>query len=164
MYNTLNMRPQANTRIIVKDLIDEYLKDAKLMQIATSRDNQPWACSVYFAYDKEFHLYWISKPTRRHSKEIHENEKVAGTIVLSHTPGDKVRGIQFQGVAKELDDKVGKIECMHYYAKRYGMDSDRVEDIIENRDGHSCYQITPKLFVLFDEVNFPDDPRQEYKL
>ncbi|MBI2414593.1 pyridoxamine 5'-phosphate oxidase family protein [candidate division WWE3 bacterium] len=69
----------------IKDLITKYLEEARLMQVATSINNQPWACSVYFVFDNDFNLYWISTPKRRHSLEIKENSKVAGTIVLPHT-------------------------------------------------------------------------------
>ena len=147
-------------------LIHNYLKQAKLMQVATSKGNQPWACTVYFSFDDELNLYWISTPDRRHSEEIRNNEKVAGTIVLPHTPGDKVRGVQFQGVAEELNDKDEAKEAMKNYAERYSMNNERVNEILENRDGdgHLPYKISPTLYVLFDELNFPEDPRHEYKL
>ena len=148
----------------IKQLITDYLKEARLMQVATSQDNQPWACTVYFAFDEDLNLYWISKTDRRHSKEIRNNEKVAGTIVFPHTPGDDVQGIQFQGIAKELTDKKEAIIGMKYYAERYGVKPERVNTLLDGSDGHTCYKIMPDLYVLFDEVNFPDDPRQEYKL
>lgn len=138
----------------LRKLIEDYLKEARLMQVATSKDNQPWVASVYFAFDEKLSLYWISNPTRRHSKEIKDNEKVAGTIVLPHSHGEKVRGLQFQGIAKQLEGKEVEegIEC---YSKRY------LEVSAETKKSHDCYKITPKLFVLFDEVNFPNNPRQE---
>ena len=147
----------------LRKLIEEYLEKAKMLQVATSKKDQPWVCTVYFAFDEKLNIYWISKPSRRHSEEIKNNEKVAGVIVLPHTPGDKVRGIQLQGVAKELTKK-DAIEGMNYYAKRFGMKQERVNAILDGTDGHVCYKITPKLYVLFDEANFPTDPRKEYKL
>lgn len=146
----------------LRKLIEEYLQEAKMLQVATSKDNQPWACTVYFAFDNHLNIYWISKPNRRHSEEIRNNDKVAGVIVLPHTPGDEVRGIQFQGVAKELITEDEATEGMKYYAKRFGMKSDRVKAILDGDDGHVCYKIIPSLYVLFDETNFPDNPRQEY--
>jgi uncharacterized protein YhbP (UPF0306 family) len=147
----------------LRTLIRDYLHQAKMMQVATSVNDQPWACTVYFAFDEDFNLYWISLPTRRHSKEIEQNNMVAGTIVFPHTPGDDVRGLQFQGVATYLSGDEAT-QGMKYYAKRYGMDQERVGLILDGSDGHVCYKITPNLFVLFDEVNFPDDPRQELHL
>lgn len=147
----------------LKKLIEEYLSEATLMQVVTSKGKQPWACSVYFAFDKDFNLYWISTPSRRHSLELENNPKVAGTIVLPHTFGDPVRGIQFQGTAKHLG-KLQSAKALKYYMKRFGMPLKRVKDILEKRDKHICYMIKPNLIVLFDEVNFPDNPRQEYKV
>lgn len=153
-----------NKSVELRKLIEDYLKETKMLQVATSKDNQPWACTIYFAYDEKLNLYWISKPSRRHSEEIRNNDKVAGVIVLPHTPGEDVRGIQFQGFAKELTDKSEAKQGMKYYAKRYGMKPERVNAILDGIDGHVCYKINPSLYVLFDETNFPDDPRQEYKL
>src|SRR5258708_6100239 len=132
-----------NSKQSLRKFIEDYLENARLMQVATSENNQPWACSVYFACDPSFNLYWISKPERRHSEEIRNNEKVAGTIVLPHNPGDDVRGLQFQGVAKELINKKEIEGVMQYYAKRYGMSKKRVQSIVENTDGHVCYKIIP---------------------
>ena len=146
----------------LQQLIVDYLQSAFLMQVSTARNNQPWACSIYFAADKHMNLYWLSKPDRRHSLEISENEHVAGTIVLPHTPGDKVRGIQFQGNAKELQDGEQLTRAMILYAKRFGMPPERMNAIISHSDGHACYKITPTLYVLFDEINFPDASRQEF--
>jgi uncharacterized protein YhbP (UPF0306 family) len=148
----------------LKKLILDYMNEAKLMQVVTSKSRQPWACSVYFAFDNKLNLYWISTPTRRHSIEIRDNDKVAGTIVLPHIPGDKVRGIQFEGRAEELTNKELARVAMSHYAKRYNLDRERVKAILENRDGHLPYKITPRLIVLFDEVNFPKNSRQEFKL
>lgn len=145
----------------LRKLIKEYLQEAKLMQVATSMNNQPWACSVYFAYDDKWNLYWISRSTRRHSQEIKNNEKVAGTIVLLHKHGDKVRGLQFQGVAKALTKEEIPL-AMKIYAKRFhDVSKEKIHAIVEGKDSHFCYRISPRLFVLFDEVNFPDNPRQE---
>ncbi len=146
----------------IKKLIKEYLEKARLMQVATSENNQPWVCSVYFAFDDKLNLFWISTPERRHSQEIYGNEKAAGTIVLPHTPGDKVRGIQFQGFAKRLTGAREMKYGMDVYATRMKMNPDRKKKILEGKDDHSPYQITPTTFVLFDVLNFPNNPRQEY--
>ena len=147
----------------LRELITNYLHEARLMQIATAKDNQPWVCNVYFAFDNELNLYWISTPQRRHSQEIEVNGKVAGTIVLPHTPGDKVRGIQFEGVGKSATGDTMQ-KAMDTYASRMGMPEARKQKILEGKDAHIPYIIKPTLYVLFDEVNFPENPRQEYNL
>ncbi len=71
------------------------------MQLATSVDNQPWVCSVWFATDAGLNIYFFSATARRHSKEVVKNNKVAGAIVLPQTPNDPPRGLQFQGSRRE---------------------------------------------------------------
>lgn len=146
----------------VRALIELYLQKAVLMQVATVSGSRPWVCSVYFAFDDQLSLYWISSGNRRHSRELRENEHIAGTIVLEHTPGDDVQGLQFEGVAKELTDISEVREGMNCYALRFSMPEDRMNTIIDGKDEHVCYKITPTSFVLFDEVHFPDNARQEY--
>src|SRR5579872_349564 len=124
----------------LRALIEEYLQEAKMLQIATSKNDQPWVCTVYFAFDEDLNIYWISKPSRRHSEEISTNEKAAGVIVLPHVYGKPVRGIQFQGIAKALKTNNDAEEGMKYYAKRYNMNSNRAKAILDGSDGHVCYK------------------------
>src|SRR5688572_7268966 len=93
----------------LRSLIQDYLKQAKLMQLGTAVANQPWVCSVWFAADEELNIYWFSSVNRRHSEELKGNSKVAGAFALPHDPEDPPRGLQFQGVAEELTD-IGSIQ------------------------------------------------------
>ncbi len=154
----------SESTIQIRKFVEEYLAEARLMQVATSRQNAPWVCTVYFAFDEALRLIWISAPERRHSREIDANEHVAGTIVLPHVPGSDVRGIQFEGTARKLIDPREVTQMLAHYANRYGLDEARIRAIAANTDGHMCYVVTPHSYVLFDEVHFPDSPRQVYDM
>lgn len=99
----------------VKQLIHDYLGKTRMLQLATSVSNQPWNCTVYYAFDDDWNIYWISTPDRRHSKEIAINPKVAGVIVFSQEPypKDGVQGLQFEGIAEILsgaeEEKASKL-------------------------------------------------------
>lgn len=148
----------------LRQLIKEYLKEAKMMQLATSSDNQPWVCNVWFAYDADLNIYWFSSTTRRHSKEVEKNNKVAGAIVLPQTPDDPPRGLQFQGKA-EILTKVEDIEkAISVYQDRIFPKEDILDLMGDSEKPHSFYKITPTKFILFDAVNFGDNWRQEYTL
>jgi uncharacterized protein YhbP (UPF0306 family) len=147
----------------VDTLVREYLKEAKLMQIATVKDGKPWVASVWYANDDKLNLYFISRKTRRHSLELKDNTNVAGTIVKPHTigSGEKVRGLQFEGIASECtnaDLETASTLYLQKYptAEKIPLETLRKPDFIA-----AFYIIKPKMFVLFDEVNYPDDPRQE---
>jgi uncharacterized protein YhbP (UPF0306 family) len=148
----------------IRQHIQEYLQKAYFMQIGTAVDGVPWVCTVHFASDGQFRLIWVSSDTSRHSQEIAKNEKVGGTIVLPFKPDEPVMGIQFQGVAKKVTDKNECLNLMQVYGARFGMDQKTIETIAGSQEGHVCYVIVPSLFVLFDQIHFPDNPRQEYKV
>jgi len=148
----------------LKSLIKKYLQEAKLMQLATSVDNQPWVCSVWFAADEDLNIYWLSSTTRRHSKEVLKNNKVAGAIVLPQTPNDPPRGLQFQGIAKLLTDKKDADKAMSVYAGRIFKKEDIIEFMNNKEKPHRFYRIEVNQFVLFDAVNFPENSRQELNL
>lgn len=148
----------------LKKIIEDYLKEAKLMQLATSINNQPWVCSVWFAADDELNIYWFSSTTRRHSDEIIKNNKVAGAIVLPQTPEDPPRGLQFQGTAELLTNQEDINKAISVYVDRI-FPRETINKLMQDKDKpHKFYKIRPTQFVLFDVVNFPDNSRQEYNL
>lgn len=148
----------------LRKLIEEYLKEAKLMQLATSSDNQPWVCSVWFAADSDLNIYWFSSITRRHSKELLKNKKVAGAIALPQAPDDPPRGLQFQGIAELLENERDIDKAISVYEGRI-FSKEKIEELINHKEKpHKFYRIKPTKFVLFDAVNFPDNSRQELDL
>jgi len=145
----------------LQDLIVKYLDEARIMQVATSIGDRPWCCTVYYAVDNAHHLYWISTPERLHSQDISKNPYVAGAIVLPHEYGKPVRGVQFRGSALQITDPTEINTLSEAYRERYHQPT-LAQDIISGKNPHQLYQIKPELYVLFDEVNFPKDPRQEW--
>ena len=148
----------------LKKLIEHYLKEARLMQLSTSVDDQPWVCSVWFAADEDLNIYWFSSTTRRHSKEVMQNNKVAAAIVLSQAPQDSARGLQLQGTAELLTEQKDIDKAISVYAGRI-FTKEQIEEFGVLKDKpHRFYRIKPTQFVLFDTVNFPDESRREFNL
>lgn len=152
----------------IRKLIEEYLKEAKLMQVATSAGNKPWVCSVWYVHDENLNLYFISRKDRRHSQEIKNNSEVAGTIVIPHSEGigQKVRGLQFEGKA-EMMGLGGLFKAYQLLKKKYPNIVKHIPSLELIKKGSilvRVYQIIPTTIVLFDEINFPDNPRQELQL
>jgi len=148
----------------LKKLIEDYLKEVKLMQLATSANNQPWVCSVWFGFDEDLNIYWFSSTTRRHSKEVMKNPKVSAAIVYPHTPKDPPRGLQLEGTAELLTKKEDIAKARSVYEGRI-FSKKEVDGFINSKTSpHRFYKIKPTQFVLFDLVNFPNNPRQELNL
>ena len=152
----------------IRELIREYLQDSKLMHLATSVNDRPWLCQVWFAYDEGLNLYFISKDSRRHSKEILAQSRVAGGMVNHSLKGfgQKVRGLSFEGWAEELSGKKEIGAAFRIYSKRWPKAKDhyRLEELSSGESHSRIFRILPERYVLFDEVNFPQQPRQELVL
>ncbi len=148
-----------------EDLIRDALKSLKIMQLATSRGDQPWLCTVHFYADDDLNLHWFSTEARRHSQEIADNSKaVAYLLVHENTPNeDYVIGITLEGDAEclgsDFDDAIGEA-----YTKKLGKDPNFVADVKAGKNPHKLYRLKPKNIVLFDNLHFSDNPRQEWRI
>lgn len=151
----------------VEELIRKYIGSKKVMQLATERDGQPWLSTVHYYVDDDLNLYWISTESRRHSQEIKDNPRAAAAIAIQtdeEIPGNVPIGIQVEGNAELIKDP----EIIKKYLRKYFDYTQKpetiYEDIISGANPHRLYRLKPSLFVLFDVQNFPDDPRQEWRV
>lgn len=145
-----------------EDLIRKYLQIIEMMQVATLSGDQPWICTLYFVADEKQNLYWISSPNRRHSKEIANHSKVAVAVPVKFS-GHPVVGLQIEGEASEVDDKDEIARAMRLYTDKFNTGEDFYNDFLAGKDSHKLYGVKSSTIVLFDEENFPDNSRQEWK-
>lgn len=138
-------------------LLQQYFSENKLMQLATVSHGQPWLCNVYFVTDEERNIYWTSSRVRRHSKEISANHVVAATIVHNH---EKKQALQITGRAFEVAlDDAERVDNL--YSQKFG-EKDRLTEVKANLpDGRAYYMLKPETIFFWDEVNFPDSPKQQ---
>lgn len=152
----------------IKQLINSFLDKSLLLQIATSVDGMPWICTVCFAYDSDFNLYWFSRHNTRHSQEITYNSQVAGTIVPPYAFGDKSRGLQIAGTAIELHEKKDSLVGLLALQKRYGVKDKRVgqllHEIVMGTADYGLYCLRPNTIYLYDTLTFPESPKKVYEV
>ena len=136
----------------IKNDIKKYLDEARMMQLATSRDNKPWVCNVWTAVDKDLTIYWISSTTRRHSQEIKDNQHVAAAFCLVNEPSETEKGaLQLEGTAHEITNPLEIAKALKLYIARGIFTSDQVKKFMKSLDmPHKFYKLTPKRIVLFD--------------
>ena len=145
----------------IETIIRGYIVDVVHMSIATSRDNKPWISEVHFSYDTELNLYFISRPSRRHSLEVADNKQIAGNIIKQHAKGEKVRGVYYEGVIDMLDGVDEQHASFVSYDGRFGCGTDVLQEQSEE-NGHRWYKITVNKFYLFDELEM--EPAGKYEL
>jgi uncharacterized protein YhbP (UPF0306 family) len=146
----------------------EYIKKGKLMQLATVKDDQPWIVNCWYTCDDDFNFYFISGPNRRHSEELKNNPKVACSIT-PHYPlvelGQKVQGFMFEGIAEEVKG-VSLTEIFNNFVTKWKLATKHInlKRLKKGGVGSRLYRVKATKIVWFDEVNFPEEPKQEINL
>lgn len=146
------------SELSVENLVQKYLSDEMIIQLATTSNNQPWLCNLHFIADEQSNVYWISKSSRRHSQEIVDNPNVA--IAIAIQTEKPLVGLQAEGVAEQIAEPTKVRTIMDAYMERHGTDASFVDSIVAGTNEHKLYVFHPKRFSLFDQVNFPDQPQQ----
>ncbi len=102
------------------------------MSIATSSlEGKPWISPVFFAYDQQYNLYWVSEKTSRHSTLIKENPQVAIVIFDSRAPEGEGDGVYFEAKVQILEDEMEVKGAMEILGSRVVKDEFRVKKVGE---------------------------------
>ncbi len=148
-----------------RELLENYVASGKLMQLATlTGQGSPVLCHVWyrasFAPDR---LYFISRKDRAHSVNIRRTAAVAGGIVAIDLEGlgQRVRGVTFEGKARELPT-VGIDTEIASFVQRWPNAASAldVHQLANDQTSTRMYEVSVESWILFDEENFPDDPRR----
>jgi hypothetical protein len=134
---------------------------ATLMQVATVGDTGfPALCHVWFQAEFEpDRLTFLSREDREHVINLRNDPRVAASIALEVPSGlgSPVRGVTLSGLAQEIPG-IALPDAAARFVTRWpraaaALDRARVRSRL--------YEITVLRWVLFDEINFPDEPRIE---
>jgi uncharacterized protein YhbP (UPF0306 family) len=133
----------------IEYIIRDYIPQIIHMSLATVKDNKPWVCEVHFSYDDELNLYFGSSSKTRHAQEILGNSHVAGNIVTQHHKDQKVRCVDFEGIATPLSSEEAEKTAYRAYVKRYGESEGLLNEI--RKDGEfQFFKIAVDTFYVFD--------------
>lgn len=102
---------------------------------SSSKDGKPWISPVFYGYDGNYNIYWISDKNSRHSKLIRNNPQVAIVIFNSQAPEGKGDGVYFEAMVKEINDREEAQKAFKIRDKRakvVGFKVKKVEEVIGN--------------------------------
>ena len=89
--------------MMVDQQIIDFINEHHLLTLATSNNNTPYCCNVFYVYNyKNNSLIFSSNIKTRHAQEFSKNLTVAGTIALETKDVKKIQGVQLLGEIKEL--------------------------------------------------------------
>lgn len=146
-------------------LLEDYVRAGKLMQLASlNSDGSPAVCNVwYYAHFAPDILRFISRYDRQHSQNVHIDGRVAGSIIAIPLEGlgQTVRGVTFTGVAHELPTCGVEGEVAAFVARWPRAEAAlHPGKLARGETPTRLYEVTVAEWVLFDEENFPEQPRR----
>lgn len=149
-------------------ILEQYVHAGKLMQLASlGSDGAPAVCNVW--YDAHFTpdvLRFISRYDRQHSQNIRVDSRVAGGIIAMTLEelGQTARGVTFTGSARELPTCGIEREIAAFVARwPHAEAALNPGKLARGELATRLYEVTIGRWVLFDEENFPKQPRQVIK-
>jgi hypothetical protein len=78
-----------------------YLTEHHVMTLATQGTDGPWAAAVFYVNDG-YTLFFLSSPKSRHAVDMALHRRVAATVQEDYADWTRIRGVQLEGVVREL--------------------------------------------------------------
>lgn len=82
----------------IKETILEFLNSHHTMSLSTSKDDRPFAASLFYAND-QFTIYFLSSFSSQHAQNLSQNPHVAITINQDYSEWRMIKGLQIRGKA-----------------------------------------------------------------
>ena len=106
--------------------IIHFLNDNHLLTLATSQNNKPYCCNLFYVYDQVSNqLIFSTEIKTKHAQDFICNINVAGSIALETKEVSKIQGVQLLGTVLELKGerlKIAKAQYIKAFAYAEKMD------------------------------------------
>ena len=95
--------------------IIHFLNEHHLLTLATSQNNKPYCCNLFYVYDQVSNQLIFSTETKtKHAQDFITNTNVAGSVALETKEVSKIQGVQLLGTIQELKGEPLKIAKEQY--------------------------------------------------
>lgn len=100
--------------------IVQFILKNHVVSLACHYQHQLWSASCFYAFDEASHrLIILSKQTTEHGKLMLANPNIAGTIAGQPENIREIEGIQFQAVARCLENEQEKQTALQIYWQKH---------------------------------------------
>ena len=137
----------------VRAQVLSYLRDHRVVTLATGADGDPWAAAVFYVSDG-FRLFFLSSPTSRHSLNLARNPRVAATIQEDYADWLEIKGIQLEGLASEITGDQEQL-ARQLYGEKFplvGKLAQAPAAIVEAMAKVRWYQVVPERLFFVDNA------------
>ena len=107
----------------LRKLALELIEEQSTMTLATAKGDAAWSAPVYYVFFKSC-FYFFSDPTSRHVQESLESGQASSSIYANASTWQEIRGIQMSGQVETVSARLGTIEVIRAYLKRFPFTKD----------------------------------------
>lgn len=131
----------------------EYLRAHHVMTLATLGREGPWAAAVFYAND-DFRLFYLSGLSSRHCLNLARDARVAVTVQEDYSDWPGIRGVQLEGVVREISGEDEK-RARSLYGKKFpvvGKLSQAPASIVAAMAKVRWYEVVPARVWFIDNA------------
>lgn len=143
-----------------------FMKDQKLLSIASCDGGDVWCANVYMSISDEPMIYFVSSKDTRHGKLILKNPQVSfSTAWYDHKNLKNRKGIQGLGICREANLKETAIGIKLMYKNFPDLrDILTLKWITDNAWNTRVWVIRPSYIKYFDDEIYGDDESEEFNI
>lgn len=145
----------------IESTVREYIDKTVHMSLATMSGDKPWVCEVHFAHDDGLNLYFVSKVTTCHCREIAANLQVAGNIVKQHPLEESPHGLYFEGNAQLI--RYPSDKELDVYCTRLGRNKAEIGSQLKEENGRRMYKISVSNWAIFGKFGLDMNKKHQLK-
>lgn len=120
-----------------------YIQNHNIATLATSEKTIPHASTIEYASDG-FTLYFSTNPETQKAENLRKNKQVSLTIDEDYKDWTKIKGIQMNGIAEEIQDQKEIKKALEFYVAKFPFVADFPPS------PNKMYKIVPKQLYYLD--------------
>jgi uncharacterized protein YhbP (UPF0306 family) len=129
--------------------------------LATVDTRGAWSCTVWFAYDAHYTLYFLSRPLSRHMRNLTADARVSLSCFDPTVPEGDVAGVQMTATAGIVEDEDVDEAYRVYFGRKFpGTSVDGNGSRPDDYRGASSWKLVrlkPDRMYYFDTRHFDED-------
>ena len=140
----------------LKKLAVDLIEEQSTMTLATAKGDVAWSAPVYYVFFKSC-FYFFSDPTSRHIQESLASGQASCSIYANASSWQDIRGIQMSGHMETVAPRLGVIEVIRAYLKKFPFTKDFFKpgqamdlDAFVTRFKVKLYRFKPTLVYYMD--------------
>lgn len=140
----------------LKKLAIDLIDGQSTMTLATAKGHVAWSAPVYYVFFKSC-FYFFSDPTSRHVQEALASGQASSSIYANASTWQEIRGIQMSGQMETVSARLGAIEVIRAYLKKFPFTTDFFKpgqaldlEAFSKRFKVKLYRFKPSLVYYLD--------------